>query len=202
MVLLLHSFTTRSALSSHGIAQAHIITVSSRHLADVAAAAALAAAAADAAAAACSAPPPCQTRWATVPSPLPRARCCPPPPPSPPPTTRSPCPAPTATPLPSSRLCVLLAPEVCPLLQVEWVSRRWGFSRACLRAINFCCNAVAIVAAVPLMLARMPARYKCLLQTAAMRKLQPQSTRSRASAPLSPLTQARCCMCLRRFGFI
>ena len=55
MVLLLHSFTTRSALSSPGIAQAHIITVSSRHLADVAAAAALAAAAADAAAAACSA---------------------------------------------------------------------------------------------------------------------------------------------------
>ena len=78
MVLLMHSFTTRSALSSHGIAQAHIITVISRHLADVAAAAALAAAAADAAAAACSAPPPCQTRWATVPSPLPLL----PPPPS------------------------------------------------------------------------------------------------------------------------
>ena len=81
MVLLLHSFTTRSALSSHGIAQAHIITVSSRHLADVAAAAALAAAAADAAAAACSAPPPCQTRWAVGAQPFASRALLPPTPP-------------------------------------------------------------------------------------------------------------------------
>lgn len=54
LVLLPRSCTT-SQLSSRGTAQAHIITVSSRHLAGVAAAAASAAAAADAAAAACSA---------------------------------------------------------------------------------------------------------------------------------------------------